>query len=69
MSTSADAGLLILRMVVFVVVGFHGTQKLFGWWDGGGLSQAGRFIRQPGLPAATAHGPRRRGHRDAAARC
>ena len=49
MSTSAHAGLLILRMVVFVIIGFHGTQKLFGWWDGGGLDQAERFFASQGF--------------------
>ena len=30
MRASAEAGLLVLRLVVFVVMAFHGTQKLFG---------------------------------------
>jgi uncharacterized membrane protein YphA (DoxX/SURF4 family) len=33
-SGDADFGLLALRLVLFVIMTFHGTQKLFGWWDG-----------------------------------
>jgi putative oxidoreductase len=46
---SADAGLLVLRLVVFAVMAFHGTQKLFGWWDGGGLDRAERFFASQGF--------------------
>ncbi|ORW13329.1 DoxX family protein [Mycobacterium lacus] len=31
-------GLLILRVGLGVVLGAHGLQKLFGWWDGQGLT-------------------------------
>jgi len=46
---SADAGLFVLRLVVLVVMAFHGTQKLFGWWDGGGLDRAERFFASQGF--------------------
>ena len=49
MSTSTDAGLLVLRAVLFVVMTFHGTQKLFGWWDGGGLDRAEAFFASQGF--------------------
>jgi putative oxidoreductase len=45
----ADVGLLALRLAVFVIMAFHGTQKLFGWWDGGGLDRAEKFFASQGF--------------------
>ncbi len=39
-----DAGLLILRVVVGVVLIGHGTQKLFGWFGGQGRRGTGAFF-------------------------
>jgi putative oxidoreductase len=44
-----SAALLVLRAVLFVVMAFHGTQKLFGWFDGGGLDRAENFFRSQGF--------------------
>src|SRR5438876_621552 len=33
-----DAGLVILRLVVGLLMAAHGTQKLFGWFGGYGLA-------------------------------
>jgi putative oxidoreductase len=53
-------GLFLIRAVLGVVFIGHGTQKLFGWFGGGGIGGAGRFFDsvgyRPGPLAATATG-------------
>lgn len=54
-----DLGLLIVRSVVGLIMVYHGTEKLFGWWGADGLSGAARFFasqgyRPPRLMAAVA---------------
>lgn len=49
-----DAGLLLLRVLLGVVMAAHGTQKLFGWFDGGGLEGTEMFFESVGYPAAGA---------------
>jgi putative oxidoreductase len=44
-----NAALLVLRLALFVIMAFHGTQKLFGWWDGGGLDRAEAFFASQGF--------------------
>ncbi|MFW0786741.1 DoxX family protein [Gordonia sp. CPCC 206044] len=47
-----DLGLLLLRVAVGVIALAHGTQKLFGWWNGPGLSGFEDFLinsPNPGL--------------------
>lgn len=55
-----DVGLLILRVVVGLLLVGHGTQKLFGWFEGPGLEGAGGFFEslgyRPGKPHATLAG-------------
>lgn len=46
-----DAGLLLLRVVLGLTVAAHGVQKLFGWFDGGGISGTGQFFTASGYPA------------------
>lgn len=49
-----DAGLLLLRLVLGLTMAAHGTQKLFGWFGGGGISGTGKFFSASGYPAGEA---------------
>lgn len=54
-----DIGLLIIRIAVGALFVVHGTQKLFGWFDGYGLTGTAGFMgqlryRQPRLAALAA---------------
>ncbi len=42
-------GILILRLVVGLTLAAHGTQKLFGWFGGYGLTGTGGFLEQLGF--------------------
>ncbi len=43
-----DAGLLMLRVVLGLLLFAHGTNKLFGWFGGGGLAVTTRFFGSMG---------------------
>ncbi|MFB8002625.1 DoxX family protein [Nocardia sp. NPDC056000] len=47
-----DPGLLVLRLVVGLTMAAHGTQKLFGWFSGGGIDGTAAFFDSSGYPAA-----------------
>ncbi|MEU7313893.1 DoxX family protein [Streptomyces sp. NPDC007083] len=47
-----DAGLLVLRLVIGLTMAAHGSQKLFGWFEGGGLDGTAQFFASSGYPAA-----------------
>ncbi|MGW6983710.1 DoxX family protein [Streptomyces sp. NPDC054932] len=49
-----DAGLLLLRLVLGLTMAAHGSQKLFGWFGGGGISGTGQFFTASGYPAGDA---------------
>ncbi|UNS97414.1 DoxX family membrane protein [Streptomyces tubbatahanensis] len=49
-----DAGLLLLRLALGLTMAAHGSQKLFGWFDGGGLAGTEQFFQSAGYPAAGA---------------
>ncbi|MFJ6616859.1 DoxX family protein [Kitasatospora sp. NPDC091335] len=49
-----DAGLLLLRLVLGLTMAAHGSQKLFGWFGGGGIDGTGQFFTMSGYPAGDA---------------
>ncbi|MGW1197543.1 DoxX family protein [Streptomyces sp. NPDC002536] len=49
-----DVGLLFLRLVAGLTMAAHGTQKLFGWFDGPGLVLTGHEFTKIGYPAGKA---------------
>jgi putative oxidoreductase len=55
-----DLGLLLLRLGAGSVFVAHGTQKLFGWFGGGGIEGTAAFMESvgytPGKASATATG-------------
>ena len=45
-----DLGRLLLRLMVGAVFIFHGAQKLFGLFGGGGLEATAQYMESIGLP-------------------
>lgn len=45
---AADAGVLLLRLAVGLILAGHGAQKLFGWFGGPGLETTGKGFSQLG---------------------
>ncbi len=50
-----EIGLLLLRLAVGLTLAAHGTQKLFGWFGGPGLSATGQFFTVLGFPPGRRH--------------
>ena len=50
-----DIGLLLLRLALGLTLVAHGTQKLFGWLGGPGLSGTGQFFTVLGFPPSRRH--------------
>jgi putative oxidoreductase len=48
---SYDVGLLLLRVTVGLTMAAHGSQKLFGWFGGGGITGIGKFFTMSGYPS------------------
>ena len=44
-----DAGLLLVRVVLGVVIAAHGAQKLFGWFGGYGIAGTGGYFESLGF--------------------
>lgn len=53
MTTRAGWGITVLRIIVGIIFMAHGSQKLFGWFGGGGLSGTAQFMESLGLTPAT----------------
>lgn len=47
--SKAGLAALILRVPVGLILAAHGAQKLFGWFDGGGLEGTGQWLSSIGL--------------------
>lgn len=47
-TAAVDIGLLLLRLVFGGLLFVHGTQKLFGWFNGNGLSATAQGFQQMG---------------------
>lgn len=45
-----DLALLLLRLILGAVFMYHGAQKLFGTFGGGGISGTTQFMEKLGLP-------------------
>jgi putative oxidoreductase len=48
-----DLGLLLIRLMVGVVGVFHGGQKLFGLFGGGGITEFAGFLESINVPLPT----------------
>lgn len=46
---SYDAGLLVLRLTVGLLLAAHGSQKLFGWFGGAGFTRTAQNTERMGL--------------------
>jgi putative oxidoreductase len=50
-TTPFDVSLPVLRVVLGLIMASHGTQKLFGWFDGAGIKGTGVFFSKAGYRA------------------
>ncbi|MGX5219577.1 MULTISPECIES: DoxX family protein [Pseudomonas] len=48
-TTHAGYGLTVLRVIVGLTFAAHGSQKLFGWFDGPGLEGVGQWMESLGM--------------------
>ena len=50
-----DLGLWILRLVIGLTLAAHGSQKLLGWFGGGGIAGTAPFLEQLGFRPGRLH--------------
>ena len=50
-----DAGLLLVRVVLGLLMAAHGAQKLFGWFGGYGIAGTGQFFEGLGFRPGRLH--------------
>ena len=53
MGSRAGYGLTVLRIFVGIIFAAHGSQKLFGWFGGGGLAGTAQWMESIGLAPGT----------------
>ena len=53
LGTRAGYGLTVLRVFVGIIFAAHGSQKLFGWFGGGGLAGTAQWMESIGLAPGT----------------
>ncbi len=53
LGTRAGYGLTVLRIFVGIIFAAHGSQKLFGWFGGGGLAGTAQWMERIGLAPGT----------------
>ena len=49
LSSQAGVGALVLRVPIGIILAAHGAQKLFGWFDGHGLTGTGQWMASHGF--------------------
>jgi putative oxidoreductase len=49
-SATHDLGLLLVRLILGIVLMFHGSQKLFGWFDGPGMEGFTEYLTKLDIP-------------------
>jgi putative oxidoreductase len=50
-----ELGLWIVRLVIGLTLAAHGSQKLFGWFGGGGIAGTGPFVEMLGFRPGRLH--------------